>query len=157
MKIVSLRGLPATKRPWPDSFRWLRTSSLALNLLFTGLEVVIVIRPPAPSSWDPDVFVRIDWLATTMPRADAALLRARFEDNRDAIKNAQSAYRSAQYEIHQTLERNPFDLGAMRAAMGKTRAERQNFDRVLQEILSAAGQQMSPAGRHALADATPRS
>jgi len=92
-----------------------------------------------------------------MPRADAALLRARFEDNRDAIKNAQSAYRSAQYEIHQTLERNPFDLGAMRAAMGKTRAERQNFDRVLQEILSAAGQQMSPAGRHALADATPRS
>jgi len=101
--------------------------------------------------------VRIDRLVATLPRADGTLLRARFEDSRDAIENAQSAYRSAQYEIHQTLQRNPFDLDAMRAAMGKTRAKRQNFDRILQGILAAAGQQMSAAGRHAIADGTPRS
>lgn len=157
MNFASLRGITAKRRSWPDLFRWLWAGSLALNLFFIGVEVVIAIRPPAPSYWDQDVFVRIDRLVATLPRADGTLLRARFEDSRDAIENAQSAYRSAQYEIHQTLQRNPFDLDAMRAAMGKTRAKRQNFDRILQGILAAAGQQMSAAGRHAIADGTPRS
>jgi uncharacterized membrane protein len=157
MKIASLRGMTATKRHWPGSLRRLWAGSLTLNLFFIGVAVVIAIRPPAPSAWDPDVFVRIDRLATTLPRTDAALLRARFEDNRNTIENAQSAYRSAQDEIHQTLQRSPFDVDAMRAAMGKTRAERQNFDRILQGILAAAGRQMSAAGRHAMADGTPRS
>jgi uncharacterized membrane protein len=155
MKIVSQQGMTATKRPWPDSFRWLWVGSLALNLFFIGAAVAIAIRPAALSSSDSDVFWRIDRLATTLPRVDAALLRARFEDSRDAIENAQSAYRSAQNEIHRTLRQNPFDLGALRAAMRKTRAERLNFDRVLQEILAGAGQHMSPAGRHAIADGTP--
>jgi uncharacterized membrane protein len=114
----------------------------------------MAIRSPAQSSWDPDVFGRIDRLATVLPRADSALLRAQFEDSRSAIENAQSAYRSAQDKIHETLKQTPFDFGAMRAAMSKTRAERQHFDRILQGILAAAAQQMSPAGRHAIADGT---
>jgi len=97
MNFASLRGITAKRRSWPDLFRWLWAGSLALNLFFIGVEVVIAIRPPAPSYWDQDVFVRIDRLAATLPRADGTLLRARFEDSRDAIENAQSAYRSAQY------------------------------------------------------------
>ena len=49
----------------------------------------------------------------------------------------------------------PFDAEAMRAAMAKTRAARQNFDQIIQGVFAFSAAQMSPAGRSALADWPP--
>jgi uncharacterized membrane protein len=157
MMIASPQVTTATKRQWLNSLRWLSLGSLALNLFFVGVAVAIAVRAPVVSSWDSDIIVRIERLATRLPPADAALLRGRFENDRDAIEKAQSTYVAAQDEIRETLRQTPFDIEAMGVAMVKTRAARQNFEGVIQGVFAGAAQQMSPVGRHALADGTSRS
>jgi len=90
-----------------------------------------------------------------LPPADADLLRDQIKIDREAIEDAQTKYRTAQEVIRETLRQDPFDAGAMRAAMAKTRAARQNFDQVIQGVFAGAAAQMSSAGRHALADWSP--
>jgi uncharacterized membrane protein len=157
MMTASLRCTTVTKRLWRNSSRWLLLISLALNLFFVGVAVAMAVRAPTPPSWDRDVFVRVGRLAATLPQADAALLRAQFGINRDIIEKTQSTYRGAQDEIHETLRKSPFDVGAMRTAMAKTSAARQDFEQVVQGIFAVAAERMSPAGRHALADRPPGS
>lgn len=137
------------------SSRWLLLGSLALNLFFVGVAVAMVIRAPAPSYWDPNVFVRVERIAATLPPADADLLRGDINANRQPLETAQTAYRSAQEEIHAALRRDPFDAEIMRAAMAKTRAARQNFDQILQGTFLSAASKMSTAGRKTLADWPP--
>lgn len=137
------------------STRWLLLGSLALNLFFVGVAVAMAIRAPEPSVWDRDVFVRVERLAATLPPADAALLRGGIDADRKAIEAAQMQYRSAQSDIRAVLRQEPFDAAAMRAAMSKTRAARQNFDQNLQGVFADAAAKMSPAGRRALADWPP--
>ena len=72
-----------------------------------------------------------------------------------AIEDTQTKYRTAQDVIRATLRQEPFDAAAMRAAMAKTRAARQNFDQVIQGVFAGTAAQMSSAGRHALADWPP--
>ena len=91
----------------------------------------MAIRAPSVSLQDRDVFVRVERLAATLPPADADLLRAQIRNNRDVIENTQTIYHAAQAEIHETLRQSPFDIGALRAAMAKTRAARHNFDQVI--------------------------
>jgi uncharacterized membrane protein len=63
---------PAMTRP---SSRWLLLGSLALNLFFIGVVVALAIRSPVSSSWDRDIFVRVERIASTLPAEDAATLR----------------------------------------------------------------------------------
>ena len=144
-------------RLWRNSSRWLLLVSLALNLFFVGVAVAMAVRAPSPPLQDRDVFVRVERLAATLPPADADLLRAQIRNYRDIIENTQTIYHAAQDEIHETLRQNPFAVGAMRTAMAKTRAARQNFDLVIQGVFAVAAEKMSPAGRHTLADRPPRS
>lgn len=137
------------------STRWLLLGSLALNLFFVGVAVAMAIRSPAPSAWDRNVFVRVERLAATLPPADGDLLRGHVNANRAAIEEAQTNYRGAQDAIRETLRQEPFDPGAMRAAMAKTRAARQTFDQTVQGMFASAAAQMSSAGRNALADWPP--
>lgn len=137
------------------SGRWLLLCSLALNLFFVGVAVAMAVRAPAPPAWDRDVFVRVERLAATLPTADADMLRAQIAAHRDTIKTTQAAYHAAQDQIHATLRQDPFDLNAMRADMARTRAARQAFDQVIQGVFADLAAQMSPAGRHALADWPP--
>jgi uncharacterized membrane protein len=137
------------------STRWLLLVSLALNLFFVGVAVAMAIRAPEPSTWDRNVFVRIERLTATLPPADADLLRGGIDADRKAIEDAQKQYRGAQDQIRAILRQEPFDVAAMRAAMAKTRAARQNFDQDLQGVFADAAAKMSPAGRHALADWPP--
>jgi uncharacterized membrane protein len=145
------------KRSWRNSSRWLLLVSMALNLFFIGVAVAMAVREPPPPLLDRDVFLRIQQLAATLPPADADLLRAQIQNHRNIIENTQTIYHAAQDEIHETLRQNPFAVEAMRAAMAKTRAARQNFDLVIQGVIAAAADKMSSAGRHALADRPPRS
>ena len=135
--------------------RWLLLGSLALNLFFVGVAVAFVVRAPAAPAWDRNVFVRVEHIADTLPPADADLLRGQIKANRQLIDEAQQQYHAAQDDIHATLRREPFDVEAMRAAMAKTRAARQAFDRVIQGVFAFSASQMSPAGRQALADWPP--
>jgi uncharacterized membrane protein len=137
------------------SSRWLLLGSLALNLFFVGIAVAMAIRAPAPPTWDRDVFVRIERIAATLPAADADLLRGELKGRRQALEDAQHQFFTAREQIHAALRRDPFSVEDMRAAMGKTRAARQNFDQTLQGIFAEAASKMSNAGRIALADWPP--
>jgi uncharacterized membrane protein len=145
----------APMRTARDGSRWLLLGSLAANLFFIGVALAMIIRAPAPSYWDRDVFVRVERLATTLPAQDAALLRGEINANRKALEAAQTQYRAAQDEIRLTLRQNPFETEAMRVVMSRTRAARQNFDQILQGVFLTAASKMSSAGRNAVADWPP--
>jgi uncharacterized membrane protein len=133
--------------------RWLLLGSLALNLFFVGVALAIAIRAPAPPPrWDPNVFVRIERLAATLPAADANVLQGLIAANHAAIETTQNKYHAARDEIRATLRQNPFKVEDMRAAMAKTRAARQSFDLVIQGVFADAAAKMSAAGRLALAN-----
>jgi uncharacterized membrane protein len=137
------------------SSRWLLLASLALNLFFVGVALALAIRAPAPPSWDRNVFVRVERVASALPPSDADFLRGQIKNNREAIEDAQTKYRAAQDLIRETLRQDPFVAVAMRAAMAKTRAARQTFDQTIQGVFAGSASQMSSTGRHALADWPP--
>jgi uncharacterized membrane protein len=133
--------------------RWLLLASLALNLFFIGIAVAIAVRGPAPPPrWDPNVFVRVERLAGTLPPADADLLRGAFQTHHDAIESAQEKYHAARVHIHETLRHDPFKIEDLRAAMAETRVARQDFDQVIQGAFADVAPRMSSAGRHAVAN-----
>lgn len=133
--------------------RWLLLGSLALNLFFVGVALAMAIRAPAPPPrWDPNVFVRVERLAATLPPADAALLRDAIQANHATINDAQSRYHAARDHIHDTLREEPFKVEDLRAAMAETRAARQSYDQVIQRVFADVAAAMSPAGRRAVAD-----
>ena len=134
------------------SSRWLLLGSLALNLFFVGVAVAMAIRSPAPTAWDRNVFVRVERLSATLPQADGELLRRQMQAHHDAIAAAQDKYFAARERIHETLRQDPFKVDDMRAAMAQTRAARQNYDQVIQGVFADLAEEMTPAGRHALAD-----
>ena len=143
------QAVPVMTRSGP---RWLLLGSLALNLFFVGVAVAVAVRAPAPPRGGPNVFVRVERIAKTLPPADAAIVRKAMQSNHAAIDEAQTAYYAARHEIHQTLRQEPFKVADMRAAMAKMRAARQHFDEIIQGVFADAVVKMSPAGRRALAD-----
>lgn len=146
------QALPA---PTQGTSRWLLLGSLALNLFFVGVAVAMAIRAPVPSYWDPNVFVRVERLAATLPPADADILRGQINSSHAAIEDAQTRYHSARQHIHDLLRQEPFDLEAMRAAMAQSRVARQTFDQTVQGVFADIAVKISPAGRQALANWPP--
>ena len=138
-----------TRRGGP---RWLLLGSLALNLFFVGVAVAVAIRAPGKPHWDPNVFVRIERVAETLPSPDAKILRETTNARHDAIDRAQTAYYDARAEIRETLRQDPFKIADMRAAIAKMSAARQQFDQTVQGVFADAAPKMSSAGRHALAN-----
>jgi uncharacterized membrane protein len=139
----------------PGSPRWLLLGSLALNLFFVGVAVAMAIRAPAPSYWDPNIFVRVERLAATLPPADADILRGQINENHAAIDNTQAKYHSARQHIHDVLRQEPFDVEAMRTATAQTRAARLAYDQTVQGVFANIAAKISPAGRQALANWPP--
>jgi uncharacterized membrane protein len=136
-----------------DSPRWLLFASLALNLFFIGAAVALFVRSPAPP--DRSVSTRIERLAASLPTPDANALRARFQANRGEVEGARADYEKARDDIRAVLRKEPYDTAAMREAMSKARAARQDFDRVLQAMIAQAAGEMSPLGRQKLAEWPP--
>jgi uncharacterized membrane protein len=139
----------------PGSPRWLLLGSLALNLFFVGIAVAMAIRAPAPSYWDPNIFVRVERLAATLPPADADILRGQINENHAAIDDTQAKYHSARQHIHDVLRQEPFDVEAMRAATAQTRTARLAYDQTVQGVFANIAAKISPAGRQALANWPP--
>jgi uncharacterized membrane protein len=144
------QAMPAAARD--GGSRWLLLGSLALNLFFVGVAVAMAVRAPQPPRWDPDVFVRVERLAAALPAADASIIRNAMQTNHEAVAQAQRTYQAAREDIHAALREDPFKVEALRAAMAKTRAARQNFDQVIQGVFADAVPQLSSPARHTLAD-----
>ncbi len=137
------------------SSRWLLLGSLALNLFFIGIAVAMAIRPapaPPPSTWDPDVFVRMERIAATLPADDTAILRAQINVDRSGLAAAQSAWQGDRVKIREVLRQEPFDPAALRSAMTQTRADRQSYDDIVQNLFAQAASKMSREGRLVLAN-----
>jgi uncharacterized membrane protein len=145
-------ALPAPAR---GSSRWLLLGSLALNLFFVGVALAMALRAPAPSHWDPNVFVRVERLAATLPPADAEILRKQIDANHAAIEDTQTKYHSARRHIQEVLRQEPFDVEAMRAATAQTRTARLSFDQTVQGVFADIAAKITPAGRQALANWPP--
>src|SRR6478752_7248515 len=146
------QAFSATER---GSSRWLLLGSLALNLFFVGVAIAMAVRAPAPSYWDPNIFVRVERLAATLPPADADILRGQINENNAVIDNTQAKYHSARQHIHDVLRQEPFDVEAMRAATAQTRAARLAYDQTVQGVFANIAAKISPAGRQALANWPP--
>jgi len=143
--------------------RWILLGSLALNLFLVGATGAFFARhyfaerAGAAAPLDRGVASRIERLAATLPGPDADILRGEYRANAVAVDASRDAYRQAQDDVRQTLRVEPFDPEAMRAAMLKTRAARQNFDQLLQDVIASAAAKMSTGGRSRLADWPPGS
>jgi uncharacterized membrane protein len=141
--------------------RWLLLGSLALNLLFVGAAGAVAYRysGPAPSTpltnvarIEHNLAGRIDRIAESLPPSDAEIMRSEIRAEEMKVATAQADLRLSQEEVRNSLRANPFDSNAVRTAMADNRAARENFDRVLHEMIASAATRMSPAGRDTLAN-----
>ena len=155
MTTASLQFTASSAFLWRNSSRRLLLGSLGLNLFCIGVAIAMAVWPHTSLPLDRDVFARFEQLTATLPPADAALLRALLSDNREIILNTQTNYQISERALRETLRRSPFEIEALRGAMAKTDAARQNAGRVIQKLFVTAASQMSPTGRHELADRTP--
>jgi uncharacterized membrane protein len=142
------------------SVRWGLLISLAVNLFFVGTIGALAVRsylaselPVTQSRRTAEA--RIDRIAATLPAADAASLRAKFESERATAEAAREAYDRSLEQVRTALRAEPFDGSSLTAAMADARSERVALDQVLHEIIAASAAQMSPEGRSRLADWTP--
>ena len=145
----------ALSSPSMTTHRALLFGSLALNLFFIGVTAALLVR--SPTLPPRDVATRIEQLAQSLPSADGDKLRGNFAAQRTAVEAARADYDRARDGIRAVLRREPFDNAAMADAMGKSRAARQQFDLALQGMTAKAADEMSPAGRKAMADWSPTS
>jgi uncharacterized membrane protein len=146
----------ALSSPSTTTHRALLFGSLALNLFFIGCAIALLMRGPEPAP-PRNVATRIEALAKSLPPADGAKLRGAYAREHTAVNVARADYEKARDSIRAVLAREPFDAAAMQDAMSKTRAARQQFDEALQGMIAKAAGEMSPAGRHAMAEWTPPS
>ncbi len=142
----------AVSAPARAGSRWLLLGSLALNLFFVGVAIAIAVRPTPPPRWDPDVFVRVERVAATLPQADADILRGAMQAKHDAIANAQNKYQAARERIHETLRQDPFKIEDLRAAMTQARAARQVYDQTIQGVFADIADKLSLTARRLIAD-----
>jgi uncharacterized membrane protein len=141
--------------------RWLLLTSLALNVLFAGAAGAVAFRytgtvPLAHvTQIDHSVANRLNQIAATLPSADAQIVLAEFRADAVKVASAQADLRLSREELRNSLRAEPFDAGAMRAAMAANRTARDNFDQVLHGMIAAAAAKMSVVGRNKLADWSP--
>jgi uncharacterized protein HemY len=80
------------------------------------------------------------------------VLRAQVDADRATLAAAQNTLQNDREQVHEALRQDPFDATALRAAMARTRTDRQNYDQVLQNLFAQAASKMSRDGRLALAN-----
>lgn len=143
----------ALSSPSTPAARYWLFGSLALNLFLIGIASALLVREPEIP--DRSIGARIERLASTLPPSDADKLRGEFRSQREAVNGTRTTYDNARDGIRAVLRREPFDANAMREAMAKARAVRQEFDQVMQGIMVKAAGEMSAVGRQKLAEWPP--
>lgn len=138
--------------------RWLLLGSLALNLFFVGAAGAVALRYSSPvpltavGRIDHNLIARFNRIATTLPPADAQVLRAQLRGEAQKVASAQADLRLSQDDMRKSLRAEPFDPQAVRVAMAENRTARDNFDQLLHDMIASAAAKMSTVGRTKLAD-----
>jgi uncharacterized membrane protein len=138
--------------------RWLLLTSLALNVCFVGAAGAVAFRYTGAvplttvTRINHSVTGRLNQIAATLPSTDAQLMRSELRADAVKVARAQADFRLSREELRSSLRAEPFDADAMRAAMAANRAARENFDRVLHDVIASAAAKMSVVGRNKLAD-----
>jgi len=138
--------------------RWLLLASLALNLFLVGAAGAVAFRYSSPvplatiARIDRGAANRLDRIMASLPSNDAKVMRAEFDADAKEFATAQADLRLSQEEVRNSLRAEPFDLSTMRNAMAASRAARENFELVLNNVIAAAASRMSVVGRNKLAD-----
>ena len=144
----------------PRARRYLLVASLALNLAFAGVAGAMALRhthkAPAPlkpvAGMEHGMQFHLDRIAASLPPSDAQILHE--EVNAEAVKlaAAEAEIRLSKEAVRDSLRAEPFDPGAVRAAMADTSTARDHLFRVLHNAFAIATARMSAAGRQRLAD-----
>ena len=107
--------------------------SLALNLFFVGAAGAVAFRYTSPvplatvARIDHSLAGRLDRIATSLPPADAEIMRAQLRHDAEKVAAAQADLRLSQEDVRKSLRAEPFDADAMRTAMAENRARARQF------------------------------
>jgi uncharacterized membrane protein len=138
--------------------RWLLLGSIGLNLAFMGAAGAVAFRYSSPvplrtvARIDHSLAGRVDRIAASLPATDAQVMYAQLRQDAETVAAAQADLRLSQEAVRRTLRAQPFDAEAMRTAMADNRLARQNFDKILHDMIASAADKMSVVGRSKLAD-----
>lgn len=139
--------------------RYLLLGSLALNLLFAGGAGAVALQHShAAAPLQPvagikhGVEYKFNRIVATLPPADARIMRKQFRAEAIKLAEAEAQVRISEEAIRDSLRAQPFDPAAVRNAMAETSAARDSFYQLVHNVVAAATEQMSPAGRETLAD-----
>jgi uncharacterized membrane protein len=133
--------------------RWrsiLLVASLALNLFFGGMFVARHAFGP-PRGPDAMLSRLIDELGSGLSDADRATLQDVFESHAAAIKARAGEAMHARAGIRAAMVAEPFDAGALTAAVDDASARDTTMRKALERMLLEAATQVSPEGRRKLA------
>ncbi|MCW2235745.1 periplasmic heavy metal sensor [Azospirillum canadense] len=135
--------------------RWMPIAlvgSLGLNLFLGGFVLARHHHPGGPPP-PPDRF--IEHMASTLPDADAAILRRALADHREALAADHRRRDAFPHQLQAAIAAEPFDPKALASLFADhDRAEMQSRE-TLQQAVIAAVSAMSAEGRHRLANFRP--
>ncbi|MBI3517070.1 MAG: periplasmic heavy metal sensor [Proteobacteria bacterium] len=132
---------------------WFLLASLALNLFLLGVVAAyqlhgrVVAEARAPRTQ-----LRIEQIAETLPKGDAARLEAIFREHAAELGELTAGIGVGQDRQRDGFRAQPFDPRPVAAAMEMTRFNHDAAKRVVHGIILEAAEQMSPEGRAKLAD-----
>ncbi len=133
-------------------YRWLLAGSLAINLFLLGVVGAYQLRGQGVEPRGLRTQLRIEQIAETLPRADAARLEAVFRAHEAELGEYTAAIRQAQDRQRDGFRAQPFDPKPVNAAMAATRFNHDAAKRVIHDVILEAAEQMSPEGRAKLAE-----
>jgi uncharacterized membrane protein len=130
---------------------------LAIGLLLAGFvgghfEAARHMMMPPKSS--PEAM--IDHFVHNLPQADADTLRAAFKEDQPALEKALDDLAAGRRNVRAKLMAEPFDKGALDAAMDGARKDRDALAMAVQKIIMGAIDKISPGGRARLFEPGPR-
>jgi uncharacterized membrane protein len=132
--------------------------SLALNVfLICGVGAFLlssVFRAPVPVGKGGPAR-QFEVLADRLPADDASLLRREFTKKASAIDEAHTAAHRTRDKVRLALSAEPYNEAAAREAMSAAEAAHIQLNRLLLEVILAAAEKMTPAGRLRLAEWQP--
>lgn len=140
---------------------WFVLLSLALNLFFIGTIGALIYRhytavPLAVTvPLDRSAGGRIERIATTLPAADAEVIRSEFRARAATLDSARSDFENTIDDIRRTFRAEPYSPEATRNATATARVARQRFEQLLHEVIVSSAEKMSSAGRLKLSEFGP--
>jgi uncharacterized membrane protein len=127
-------------------------ASVALNLLLAGIMLWTPAPPPRPRGFD-RMLARID---AALPPADRPAFQAVLQADRDQYGTALTTLRASSNEVDRLMRQEPYDSAALTAAMRDWGEAWARFNASFSATLLRGLEQVSPAGRAAVADARRR-